>query len=379
MKNMKPYLSVLLALLLCLSMAACGAEQYPMQITVVNRTTYPVADIRISLSSDGSWGENRLETTLNEGESAQIDLGKYTEDQLNEGFQIQFYGQDDEPINPDYDPSAPTFFDNGDFIILAPPEISVAIFLDTGYDEETYDQKIAELYLSDNPEDGLGGDPSGDAADDFSSYAGTWLGDGNTEYDELEIDADGNWSIYLDGSIVADGYLQYEPEWESIYAYNYQDGSGGRFALEDDGRIYISTHGYFAPSEDTAPLWTEDDASDSWDEEPDWDDSADAYWSWDSELCQRNVAEFEGIWYYDGDLSAETYIVIDDLGQWSYYQRAPGAEPEEMDCGTFSYSTDETSTYYADSTMYDGVSIRVFEVDEDALAWGDEGVYYLME
>ena len=71
--------------------------------------------------------------------------------------------------------------------------------------------------------------------------------------------------------------------------------------------------------------------------------------------------------------------MIDDLGQWSYYQRAPGAEPEEMDCGTFSYSTDETSTYYADSTMYDGVSIRVFEVDEDALAWGDEGVYYLME
>ena len=79
---------------------------------------------------------------------------------------------------------------------------------------------------------------------------------------------------------------------------------------------------------------------------------------WDSDLCQRNVSEFEGIWYYDGNLSAETYIIIDGNGNWSYYQRAPGAEPAEMDCGVFTYSMDEVSTYYADSTMYDGVSYR---------------------
>ena len=119
------------------------------------------------------------------------------------------------------------------------------------------------------------------------------------------------------------------------------------------------------------------------DDEPDWNDrldgAPDSYWSWDSDLCQRNVSEFEGIWYYDGDLSAETYIVIDGNGNWSYYQRAPGAEPAEMDCGVFTYSMDEVSTYYADSTMYDGVSYRVFEFDEDSLVWGDEGVYYMME
>ena len=119
------------------------------------------------------------------------------------------------------------------------------------------------------------------------------------------------------------------------------------------------------------------------DEVPDWngrlDEDPDSYWSWDSDLCQRNVSEFKGIWYYDGDLSAETYIVIDGNGNWSYYQRAPGAEPAEMDCGVFTYSMDEVSTYYADSTMYDGVSYRVFEVDEDSLVWGDEGVYYMME
>ena len=162
MKHLNKYLSLALALVLCLSMVACGAETQPLRITVVNRTTYPIADIRISLTSEEDWGENRLETTLAEGESAEIDLGEYTEEQLNEGFNLQFYGEDGEPVNPDYDPSSPTFFDNGDFFIFAPPDLSVALFLDTAYDKEVYDQKIAELYASDGdgrgdviPQDGI--------------------------------------------------------------------------------------------------------------------------------------------------------------------------------------------------------------------------------
>lgn len=153
MRQRRPLLIFALALL-CLSLAACGAKQYPMQIAVVNRSTYPIADIRISLASEEGWGENRLETTLAEGESTEIDLGEYTEGQLNEGFSLQFYGEDGEPVNPDYDPSSPMFFDNGDFLIFAPPDLSVALFLDTAYDRETYDQKIAELYAADG--DGRG-------------------------------------------------------------------------------------------------------------------------------------------------------------------------------------------------------------------------------
>ena len=94
MRQRRPLLAFTLALLLCLSLAACGAKQYPMQITVVNRSTYPIADIRISLTTEEGWGENRLETTLEEGESAGIDLGKYTEEQLSAGFHLQFYGED---------------------------------------------------------------------------------------------------------------------------------------------------------------------------------------------------------------------------------------------------------------------------------------------
>lgn len=153
MRQRRPLLIFALALL-CLSLAACGAKHYPMQITVVNRSTYPIADIRISLTSEEGWGENRLEATLKEGESAGISLGEYTEEQLSAGFHLQFYGEDGQPVNPDYDPSSPTFFENGDFIIFSPPDLSIAIFMDTAYDRETYDQKIAELYAADG--DGRG-------------------------------------------------------------------------------------------------------------------------------------------------------------------------------------------------------------------------------
>ena len=134
MKNWKKRLSLLmLAALSFALLAGCGEKKWPMQITVVNRTTYPISDIRISLASDEDWGANRIETTLEEGESADIDLGEFTEAELtNDGFNIQFYGEDGEPVNPDYDPQNPTFFDNGDYLILAPPDISVAMFMDTG-------------------------------------------------------------------------------------------------------------------------------------------------------------------------------------------------------------------------------------------------------
>mgnify|MGYP002524510785 CR=1 FL=1 len=256
----------------------------------------------------------------------------------------------------------------------------------------------APVSPQDDPNEGLGGGGlSEDTVNDFSGFEGIWLGDANNDYDSMEIDAEGNWTLYLSGEAVDDGHLRYEPEWEAIYAYSSRDDAGSRIAMED-GQLYSGSFGYFNPGEDMEYLWYEDGGGDhdgsqypigdeesasSGDEVPAWNGrlngEPDAYWSWDSELCQRNVSEFEGIWYYDGDLSAETYIVIDDSGSWSYYQRAPGAEPAEMDCGTFSYSTDEASTYYADSTMYAGVSYRVFEFDEDSLVWGDEGVYYLME
>ena len=242
----------------------------------------------------------------------------------------------------------------------------------------------------DDPNEGLGGGVSEDTVNDFSGFEGIWLGEADNDYDSMEFDAEGNWTLYLSGEVVDDGYLRYEPEWEAIYAYSSSDDSGSLITMEE-GQLYSAAYGYFNYGEGMEYLWyedgghlTEDDEPDpSEDEVPDWngrlDGDPDSYWSWDSDLCQRNVSEFKGIWYYDGDLSAETYIVIDGNGNWSYYQRAPGAEAAEMDYGTFSYSTENSYVYYANSTMYDGMKYQIYDFDEGILIWGDEGTYYRMK
>lgn len=260
-------------------------------------------------------------------------------------------------------------------------------------DSDSFEGRVKDseqIAAQDNLNEGLGGGLNEDAVNDFSEFEGIWLGEANNEYDSMEIDSEGNWTLFLSGEVVDSGYLCYEPEWEAIYAYSNLDDSGSRIAIED-GQLYSAAYGYFNYGErmenllyeDGSRLTEGDESDSSRDEVPEWNGrlsgESDTYWSWDSELCQRNVSEFKGIWYYDGDLSAEIYIVIDSNGNWSYYQRAPGAEPAEMDYGTFSYSTDEVSTYYANSTLYDSVSYRVFEIDENSLAWGDEGAYYKME
>ena len=377
MKRKTPVLCLLAAALVSLALlAGCGAKAQPVHITVVNRTTLPLADLRIKLVSEEDFGENRLETTLQEGETASIQLGQYTQAQLDGGCNLQFYDETGEPVYPEYDPDTVTLVESGNVFILAPPNLSVTLFVDSSYDPAAYDEKIAALY--DLADDGRGDViPQGggfheDAVNDFTAFAGIWLGEANNDYDSMEIDADGSWTLYLCGEAVDSGSLRYEPEWEAVYAYSDLDDSGSRIALEGS-QLYTAAYGYFNSGEGMEYLWY---APGSLAESS---EASGSYWSWDSSLFQRNVAEFEGVWYYEGDLSAETYIVLDGHGSWSYYQRAPGAESEEMDCGTFSYSTDEASTYYADSTLYDGVSYKVFELDEDVLVWGDEGSYYLME
>lgn len=213
--------------------------------------------------------------------------------------------------------------------------------------------------------EGLGGDfpiYNEDNGNEVSWYGGLWLSEVTDQYDYLSIDAVGNWQLYSDGNVIDEGYLWYDSEWDITYITSYQVGAadGGQVEMEGD-QLYITTLGYFSNC-----------ASE--------DDIGDGYYSWDSELCQRNVSELEGVWYCDGDFSATTYIVIDGYGNWSYYQRVPGdAEGTEMDYGTFSYSTDECSIYYADSAVYNGISFRVFEFDEDTLVWDNEGTFYRME
>ena len=150
MHRVGKWLAVFLpAVLILLLLAACAKGQdhrkSSMEITVVNRTTRPIADIRISPADSDDWGPSRIQNTLYEGETAKIDLGQFTKEELDAGFHIQIYGEDGAPISPDYDSSWPTCFDDGDWLIFAPPDTNCFLFTDTSYNKEAYDQKIAEL------------------------------------------------------------------------------------------------------------------------------------------------------------------------------------------------------------------------------------------
>ncbi|MCI6886385.1 MAG: hypothetical protein MR868_03910 [Lachnospiraceae bacterium] len=101
----------------------------------------------------------------------------------------------------------------------------------------------------DDPNEGLGGDlpvRNEDIVDETGLYEGLWLSEVTDQYDYLEIDADGNWQLFSDGYVLDEGYLWYDPEWDTTFVYSTLDGfmDGGCIELEGD-QIYIDICGYF--------------------------------------------------------------------------------------------------------------------------------------
>ena len=96
-------------------------------------------------------------------------------------------------------------------------------------------------------------------------------------------------------------------------------------------------------------------------------------------MSHQDISAFEGTWYFENDLSAEAFIMIDGDGNWSIYQRTPGdPEAAEIDCGTLSCSTDQAATYHANSSRYDGVNYEMYDLDEGVILW-DSDTYYRID
>ena len=56
-----------------------------------------------------------------------------------------------------------------------------------------------QIAPQDDPNEGLGGGLSEDTVNDFSGFEGIWLGEADNDYDSMEFDAEGNWTLYLSG------------------------------------------------------------------------------------------------------------------------------------------------------------------------------------
>ena len=212
-------------------------------------------------------------------------------------------------------------------------------------------------------------------------FEGLWLCESTDRCDYLQIDADGNWQLWFNGDVIDEGDLLYfEEQGYAVYIRSKLGSAinGGGTCVEssglcfsddavglDGGRLYFSDYGYFNYLDGRDGQW-KGDGGGNWDGE----------YRGDSEVYHQDISAFEGTWYFENDLSAEAFIMIDGDGNWSIYQRTPGdPEAAEIDCGTLSCSTDETATYHANSSRYDGVNYEMHDLDEGVILW-DSDTYY---
>ena len=191
---------------------------------------------------------------------------------------------------------------------------------------------------------------------DYSAFEGYYLPDSGTDFDYLIIDTNGSrWRIGNNDDLAASGYLQYDADYDCIYAYNEHDGVAYQFSA-DGSSVNIYSLGSF----------TYEMSLDEFDAQ------AEDYNSSDSSV---DLSYLAGIWYLDGDLDADSYIYIDSSGGlWGLYERAPGAEATEVDGGFISAPTDVDDVYYAVSTTYQDVTYEFTLFDTDSIVWGGENV-----
>lgn len=163
---------------------------------------------------------------------------------------------------------------------------------------------------------------------DYSAFEGYYLPDSGTDFDYLIIDTNGSrWRIGNNDDLAASGYLQYDADYDCIYAYNEHDGVAYQFSA-DGSSVNIYSLGSFT--------------------------------------YEMSLDEF--------DAQAEDYN--SSGGLWGLYERAPGAETTEVDGGFISAPTDVDDVYYAVSTTYQDVTYEFTLFDTDSIVWGGENDYY---
>lgn len=353
---MKKYMGLLLALVMCLSMAACSSSGRKWSDTDViddyGTVTRNGKQIDVCVTHD----QKTIYFYYDDEDHKLLDTAKLPTDEIYDKDWLlgniifsDFTGDNDSDLQ----------------VYLEHADMSESYIVWTWEEGEGY---VYQPYDSWFYHSIVVRDPTYD--DEFGIYEGVWLSYPDNPYDDIyyiEFDRDGSWQLHSEIDVIDDGYL-YTADDGFTYVYSYQEGEIGGGYIELDGdQLYISTLGYFSHLVSEDDLYNDDDSGNGDDGEV-------------PELHHQDISEFQGTWYYDYDLSAETYIIIDGDGNWSYYQRAPGdAEGTEMDYGTFSYSTEDSYVYYADSAMYDDVRYQVLDFDEGILIWGDEGTYYRME
>ena len=195
MRNWKKFACMLLALVLCLCLAACGEKEEDVMVTVANQSGQDITSLSIAATTSDEWGEDFVHIVFQDGELMEVALGAYKPSELP-GFNILAYGEDGDVL---YDTNAEFTVCNGDYIILESPYDNPGITICTS---DEYDDLFADYdpYFVEEPQ-----------IVDISGFTGCWK----------MVDA----QFYF---VINDSF-----EWVAINLYGEEVGPGYVVAEED--------------------------------------------------------------------------------------------------------------------------------------------------
>lgn len=240
MKNWKKFASLLLVLVMCLSLAACGEAEEDVIVTVANQSGQDITSLSIAATTSDEWGEDFVHIVFQDGELMEVSLGAYKPSELP-GFNILAYGEDGDVL---YDTNAEFTVCNGDYIILESPYDNPGITICTS---DEYDDLFADYdpYFVEEPQ-----------SVDISGYTGCWKMENAPFY--FVINDAFEWAaINLFGEEFGPGYVVDEGVHITLYT---EDGSEViSLWQEDDGNLSDVEDNLLLPSEYIMLLPTPED------------------------------------------------------------------------------------------------------------------------
>ena len=126
MKHFHKFLSLALALLLCLPLAACGEKEAPLSVTLVNRSGHSISSISITPSQNSDWDTEFVDGLFYDGDTIEAGLGAYKQSEIPT-FNILVYNDENYIL---YDTSVDELdftLNDGDYVVFLPPENDVPI------------------------------------------------------------------------------------------------------------------------------------------------------------------------------------------------------------------------------------------------------------
>ncbi|MCQ2421177.1 MAG: hypothetical protein MJ118_08575, partial [Clostridia bacterium] len=172
MKKRRLFLFALI-LAFCLGLTACGESTQNVTVTVANRTLQPIGSVCISAGDD--FGENRIDTLLSDGDLLTLDLGDFTEDQLNHGFLVSVSDLDGNVIFETGSNERLFNITNGCYLVFLPPELSTVLDICDQYSGSVYDEMIRSELIEQEDEPIR-------TLDELSAFEGLWKYDAEPFY-----------------------------------------------------------------------------------------------------------------------------------------------------------------------------------------------------